>query len=341
MTRQARRNTILVATMAFLVLLVVLLVGRKNPDLLAKPLVRDKLTIAISSTYVGSGLPYIAAAKAYFEQEGLDVQLLPYTSGRDALRAVFEQRADLATAANIPIMFSAMQGLPISIVCTIFSASRDHGILARKDSGIGTPADLKGKKIGVTLQSDSHFVLSTMLAQHQLTTDAVKIEKMPPEAMLDALLSGKVDAISAWEPILTSASKALGSNASEFRTQGSFLFDFNLVGRKQWTAANSDRLRRLLRALLKAKQFIAEHPREGRQLIIDSMKMEPDTFQVPGPRYRFVVQLDQNLLIMLEDQTRWAIQAGLTPNTVMPDYLSSIDMTPLTAAKPDAVTIVR
>ena len=55
-------------------------------------------------------LPSIASALAngYFDVEGLRVAMRFEPTGRDALTAVMERRADVATVADVPIMFAAM-----------------------------------------------------------------------------------------------------------------------------------------------------------------------------------------------------------------------------------------
>ena len=339
---EAKRKKLLLATALFMLTLIAGLVWQVNEKINADaPRSRQALSIAVSNTYIGSTLLYIAQAKGYFVQQGLDVTFLNHTSGRDAVNTVFEHHADLATSSNIPIMFSAMQGLPVSIVATIFSANREHGIIARKDRGILSISDLKGKTVGVTTHSDSHFVLSTMLAPYQATLADVHIESLSPDKMVEALQTGKVDAISTWEPGMTHALKALKGNGIEFRTEGGFLFDFNLIGRSDWNKANPDRLQKVLKALLMAQRFIDEEPASAQKIILEHMKIDAGNFNPEDSRFRYVVQLDQNLLIMLEDQTRWAIQAKLTDKKIMPDYLSAIYLNALTAVKPDAVTIVR
>jgi NitT/TauT family transport system substrate-binding protein len=295
----------------------------------------------VNSTYLGSGLLYVAAAKGYFAQEGLDVTLQPYTSGRDAIKAALEKRANLGTGADFAVMVAAMEGQPVSVVATIFTASRAYGIIARRDRGIATLPDLKDKAVGVTLRSDSHFVLSAMLARHRVSLNAVRIENLKPEEMVEALKTGKVDAVSTWEPWMTAARKALGENGVEFRTEGGFVFGFNLAGRADWIQANPNTIQRLLRAMLRAKRFADEKPQEVRAIVIEAMGIDPTIFDAVGPNYRFVVQLDQNLLLTLEDQARWAIQHKLTDRTAIPDVLRIIDMDALTAVKPEAVTIVR
>lgn len=299
------------------------------------------ITVALSSNYPGSGLLYLAAAKGFYAQEGLNVNMQPYSSGRDALDAAIEKRADLGTAGDVPIMFAAMDGRPVAIVATIFTAAGAHGIVARRDRRISTPADLKNKVVGVTRRTDGDFVLSTTAARYRISLDELRIEPVKPEEMAEAIKTGKVDAVSTWEPWLTDAIRVLGENSVEFRSQGSVAFEFSLAGNADWVRANPDKVQRLLRALLRAKSFSDENPIEARAIIVKATNIDPSLFDVVGPRYRFVVQLNQSILILLEDMARWAIQNKLTDRTVAPNFLSIISMDALTAVKPDAVTIVR
>ncbi len=306
----------------------------------APPPPPQKLTLAVT-TYPGSGLPYLAAGMGYFSQEGLEVTLQPHTSGRDALEATLEKHADLGTVAAIPVMFATMNGQQVSIVATIFTAARAHGIVARRDRGILSLADLKGKTIGVTFRTDAHYILSSLLARHRLSLDQAHIENIAPEKMQAALKSGEVDAVSTWEPWLSDVNQATGANGIEFRTATDVVLDYNLAGRKDWIAANGDKVQRMLRALLRAKKFAEEKPQQAHAMIIALMKIDPGTFSTVGPNYRFVVKLDQNLVVTLEDQARWAIENKFSEQTRIPNFLNVIDSTALQAIQADAVSIVR
>jgi NitT/TauT family transport system substrate-binding protein len=97
-----------------------------------------------------------------------------------------------------------------------------------------------------------------------------------------------------------------------------------------------------LRALLRSKRFADENPQAARAIIVAAMKEDPGVFDTIGSNYRFVVQLDQSLLIMLEDQARWAIEHKLTGGrTTMPNFFGMVAADALTAVNHDAVTIVR
>lgn len=339
--RSIRRNRLLmVAALPSIILLAVL--WQPISVWLAPPVQppKTKLRIAVVASYVGSGLLYLAKANGYFSQQGLDVVLIPNESGKDALIGVREQRADLATCGDIPVMFAALGNLPVAVIATIFTASRAHGIVARRDRGIATLHDLKNKTVGIIPNTDGLYVLSTMLARHQATLHDVHVDSFALKDMLPALQEGRVDAISIWEPSLTRIEKALGDDAIMFRSDGRFLFGFNLVGDANWIDAHPDLTKRLLQALLEARRYVDSHPKQARSLIVSAMKLNLDTFDIPGPDYNYVLELNQNLLSTLEDQSRWAIQGGLVPQTVVPNFLRVIRIAPLLAVAPDAVTVI-
>ena len=57
--------------------------------------------------------------------------------------------------------------------------------------------------------------------------------------------------------------------------------------------------------------------------------------------FDFRVRLDQSLLVLMEEEARWAIRSGLVPKQETPNYLSTLEVEPLLAVKPEAVQLVR
>ncbi len=166
---------------------------------------------------------FIAHAKGYFAHAGLNVTLQPYTTGKDALDAALEGRTELATVADIPIMFAVMKGHPMSIVATIFTEEKDPGVIGRKDKGILTPADLNGKRIGVTLGTSAHFMLDALLIRQKLSTDDVTLHDLQPQELVEALLQGDVDAVATWGPYLGALRTQLGANGTIFDSEGIYV----------------------------------------------------------------------------------------------------------------------
>ena len=113
-----------------------------------------KLTIAVLTT-MHPTLVKIAQARGFFREEGLDVTLQLHSSGKAALRSLIDGKADLATAADTPIMFALMQGAQLSLITTIETSTKNAAIIARRDRGIGCAADLKGRSSGPTATTSS------------------------------------------------------------------------------------------------------------------------------------------------------------------------------------------
>src|SRR5438128_7053567 len=202
--------------------------GRTPPAQPASP--PEPLTIAANTQYAGTGLVFVAHVQGYFAHEGLHVTLQPYTTGKAALDAALEGRAELATVADIPIMFAVTKGQPVSIVATIFTGKKDPGIIGRKDKGIVTLAHLNGKRIGVTLGTSGHFVLDTLLLLAKLSPDDVTLRDLQPQELADALLHGDVDAVATWEPYLGSLRTQLGANGMLVDSEGIYEVPFNIAG---------------------------------------------------------------------------------------------------------------
>ena len=72
--------------------------------------------------------------------------------------ALIGGQADVATTAISPVILASFQNQPMAILAEN-ARFLDEKLTARVESGIAEPADLAGKKIGVTLGSDVHYFL--------------------------------------------------------------------------------------------------------------------------------------------------------------------------------------
>jgi ABC-type nitrate/sulfonate/bicarbonate transport system substrate-binding protein len=173
--------------------------GCTPPDKQAGP--REKITFAYS-TAPNAALVHIAFANGYFSEEGLDATPQLHVFGKLALDAVMDGKADLATVAETPFVFAVMNGRKITTFAVIETSNRNEAIIARQDRGIAKPSDLLGKKIGFTLGTTSDFFAYSFLLFHGIDEKQVRRIGMDPDEMAEALGTGKVDAVSTWNPYL-------------------------------------------------------------------------------------------------------------------------------------------
>ncbi|HEY9100571.1 NrtA/SsuA/CpmA family ABC transporter substrate-binding protein [Chitinimonas sp.] len=299
-----------------------------------------QITIATNVGYAAS-CPVIAAkAKGYFADQGIAITIQPQTSGKASMEALLQDKAALATVADIPVMFAGLNRQPVSVIATVFRTEKDHGIVGRKDRGINTLGDLKGKRIGATLNTSGHFALNALLNRQKLAPSDVTIQNYTPAELAPALLNGEVDAIATWEPILDTSLKELGNNGTAFYGQDVYTSLYNIAGKRDYITGNPELIKKVLHALSRGTRLCSEAPEEARTLLAAETKSDPAKMKAAWSSYRFNLTLDQGLIMALEDEARWAMKNNLTSATEMPNYLDYIYRDGLEAIAPTAVTII-
>ena len=298
--------------------------------------------ITFSATYQPeNALVHIAVGNGYFVGEGLDVRLLMHTFGKQALQSVIENKADFATVAETPLMFNILKGEKIFVLATMVTSTTNHAVVARKDAGIKAPADLLGKRIGFTPGTTSDFFLDSLLIANNLSRHDVQLIPLKPEEMLDAIMAGKVDAVSTWNYPLTQIKQQLSASGLVFYDRHLYTETFNIAARQDFVHNNVQTVERFLRALIKAEEFAEKNPDQAQAIVAAATKIDKKLVSEVWKAFTFRVVLDRTLLITLEDETRWAIREKLTQHTEMPDYENFIYRDSLKAVKPEAVKALR
>jgi len=300
----------------------------------------EKVTIAYSAT-TDAVLAEVAHIRGYYREEGLEAVSHMHPYGKPALKEVLEGKADFATVAETPVMFAIMKGEQISIIATIQTSRKVNAIIARKDKGILTPGDLKGRKIAATLGTTSDFFLDAILATHGISKKTVEIIDLKAEEITAALSKGDVEAASAFSAYISLAQRELGSRGITFYDENIYTSTFNVVTKQEFIRKNPEKVKKMLRALVKAEEFIKQNPEEARKIVAGFSGTDIAIVHDIWANTSFSVSLDQSLLLALEDESRWAIKQGLTSSAKAPNYLDFIYLDGLTSVKPNAVRILR
>ena len=281
----------------------------------------------------------MAVAKGFFAEEGLDVQTSVHTFGKASLQTVLDHKADFATVAETPFMFNVVKGEKISVIANIEASSVNNGIVARKDAGILKPDQLRGKRIGFTPGTTSHFFLDSFLTAAGLRHQDIIPVEIKPEDMLNAIQTRQVDAVSTWNYPLTQIKQTLGDNGVLFLDREIYTETFNVAAQQDFVKKNPEIVRRFLRALLKAEHFVKTNREEAQSILSASTKTDLNLIKEVWDAFNYQLNLDQALVITLEDETRWAIRNHLVEQTTVPNYLDYIHTDGLMSVKPEAVRI--
>jgi ABC-type nitrate/sulfonate/bicarbonate transport system substrate-binding protein len=151
-------------------------------------------------------------------------------------------------------------------------AAYTEGLVARKDGGINTFADLRGKRIGYYKGSTAHYGLRMGMRQHGIRPDQVTLLDMPPAEQLAALKNREIDAAMVWEPWLHRMVQE--ANARVIATEGDFGIYTNVTvyaARRDWLRENRETAVRFLQALLMAYDVLQKDPGIGIRTVATEM----------------------------------------------------------------------
>ena len=148
-------------------------------------------------TIPGSPL-YIAQEKGYFKEAGLDLQIKDIASSSEMAVLLATGQLHVVTGAPSVGMFNSVaRNLPLKVIVSQAASPYNQSIMVRtglKDV-IKTPADLKGRTIGVNARgSITVYQLGKVLETGGLTIEDVDVKYIAFTQMVTALSSQALDA---------------------------------------------------------------------------------------------------------------------------------------------------
>ena len=297
----------------------------------------EKITVGVANI-VSTALFDVAAAQDLFRKQGLEVEIVEYATGVLAADALLQKKLDVATATEFVAVTKHFDHPEVRILASI-ARPEMHELIARRDRGITDPSHLRGKRIAVTRHSSGDFFLENFLANQGIPTDGVTPVDLPPPGILAAIASGSVDAAMTWEPTVGAIKEQLGPNGVSWPGQSEYAYYVVLLTRDDLLGKHPAAAERLLRALLEAERYAAEHPAEAQEILARRPGYQKAAIAALWPKCDFRVRLDQDLLTLMEDEARWASRRkGLKPT--VPNYLAVIHRDSLKKIKPGAVSII-
>ena len=294
----------------------------------------EKIRLGAYQGDVGA-LEWIAQEQGFYHKVGLSVELTGYVSGKDATDALYAGQVDVATASEF-VAASRSLGDPSLRILASISYYRNKGIVARRDRGITEAADLRGKRIGVTAPSGAEYSLYVFLALHGLSFQDVTIVNLPPQQIVSAIESGNIDAAITWQPHVQQIEGLLGTGGISFRGDG---FDTYLLLLTQQEKLSSSPVKKLLRALLLAEDWVQSHPAEAKRLVAARFKLTPEYVETLWPNMPLEVTLPQELLVALDGEARWLRKKEGKAAENIPNYANFIRVDELKSVRPSAVTV--
>lgn len=278
----------------------------------------SQIKIGVSLTPLSS--PFLIAEQlGIFEEFNLDVTLFPCSSGAACTELMIERNVDYATASESVVMFQSFKRDDLSLLASFVESDNDLKLLTLLPFKIDTVSDLGGRKVGVVKGTASEFYLDSVLISNNVEKRSIQKIYMQPNELVPALLSYRVDAISAWEPMGFQADLLSVAKVTNLGAKGIYQLSFNLISRSPYLEFVGDEPIRLLQALEVAIDWINSNPSQALTMIAARLDIPLNQVEWSWEDYLFRLSLGNSLLSNLQLQSRWAIDSGLVENSP-PDF---------------------
>jgi NitT/TauT family transport system substrate-binding protein len=221
----------------------------------------------------------VAIQKGWFKEAGVNVEFkwFDYVPSMDAFTA---NKVDAVAVTNGDALVTGNGGgKSVCIVANDYSDGNDM-IVAKP--GIKSMTDLKGKKIGVEVGFVDHLLLLNALKANKMTEKDVKIVNVKTDDTPNALKSGTVDAIGAWQPNSGAALKELPGSTPIYTSADvkGLIYDHLCVSPRS-LAENRAEWLKVVKVWFRVADFIADPANldEAAKIMSARVGLTPDVYK--------------------------------------------------------------
>lgn len=218
---------------------------------------------------------YVAVEKGFFDEENIDVELENGIE-TDFLKLLGTNERQFIIASGEQVILGQAQGLPVKYVGTWYQKF-PIVIFARTETGIESPEDLVGKKVGIPgLFGASYIAWKGLLYATGLPEDEITLESI-----------GFTQAAAVREGVVDAANDYAANGPVQFRTAGEdinviYVDDYiqlpanGLVTNETTIAEHPELVEAMVRAMLRGIRYTLDHPDEAFEI---SLKYVPEAAQ--------------------------------------------------------------
>ena len=257
--------------------------------------------------------PQLLALKhGWFKEDGIEVSPvnLGMTTGISATEAIVSGSADVAVMGDVPAIIALASAQPCVLVCSYGGGEDMHSIIVSERSGIKSIEDLKGKRIGCHFGSSTHGGIHLFLQKHGLSS-SVTLVNTPQKNLVEALVSGSIDAFAASEPSPSLAlEKVPGARLLTTLHGLGNSYPLMMIASKSFADKHPEALKLLIAGTKKGVDYINSEPdKAGLEVSADTgapAASEQNTLR----KLEWSVRLDNDVLHSLEQTAEFLHSIG-------------------------------
>lgn len=235
---------------------------------------RAKVKVGYLHTPAVDGHIWIGQQNGSFARQGLDLELVQFTTGLELFQAMIGGSLDMLSTGAVLSNFPARGQGKVFLMNNIEYATAQ--LWVRED--IKSLADLKGKQISTTTGTTAHVFLDRAL--RSANVDPAKDVQLVNQRMTEAVtsfISGAVPAVALWVPFDTTVKQKMPnarklSDASAFFPQAAIMGGW--AARNDYYEKNRATINKLIAGWAEANDLITSKPDAAAEILQKSQYKE-------------------------------------------------------------------
>lgn len=204
---------------------------------------------------------YAAEQEGFYKEEGINVRLVPGGAEIPSIQIVAGGSEQFGVSGMSQLIEARAKGIPVVALATTYR--KNPLIWFGIDESIQTPQDLVGKKVGLTVGSNSDLLFRAMLKKNGVNIEDVNI--VPVKYNLALLLEKEVDVYEGYltdQPISVELAgyETHILNPSDY---GIYFYGDTFFTTEKVIQENPDLVKRFTRATIKGWQFAYDNPEKA------------------------------------------------------------------------------
>ena len=210
---------------------------------------------------------YVAQDKGFYKSAGLDVNIQPGGPDFPAVQMVTGGNEQFGVTGADQILIARSKGVPIVALAVIYRRNPFVTFSTQK-SGIKTPADWVGKKVGVKIGGNEELIYRAVLAKAKI--DKSRLTEIPVKFDIAPLLTGAIDVWPGYliNEVLTAEEKGFPVNIVYPSDYGIDLYADTLFTTEAMLKSNPDAVRNFVGATLKGWNAAIAGPEEAAKITV-------------------------------------------------------------------------
>ncbi|MDP4177898.1 MAG: ABC transporter substrate-binding protein [Bacillota bacterium] len=217
---------------------------------------------------------YVAENKGYYKDEGIDIKILPGGSDIIPEQNVYNGVANIGVTWVSSLMTYQTQGYELQEIAQVFQKS-GMLLVSKKSTGINSPKDLKGKKVGNWFGGNEYEILA-LLAKYNLDKNK-DLKLVQQDYTMNQIKEGSIDAASAMTYnelglLLEGGLSKDDLNIIDMNDEGVAMMEDCLFVNSKWASQNKDLVARFMKASIKGWQDACKDPEAAGKIVFEKDK---------------------------------------------------------------------